>query len=102
MVYNNSERSQLHGIIICLLDAVRADGFKAAQHWRETLGSYVGSGNGLCADVGELFELSGKWVANEGERPELKQKIFLLSESILKILFDSAFDRFPNSTIRRG
>ena len=84
MSYNSSERCQLQEIIVCLRDAVRADGVKAARHWRDTLSSYVGSGNGLRKDVGELFKLSGYWVENKGAHLELKQKVFQLSESILE------------------
>lgn len=53
MSYNSSERNQVRGIIVSLRDALRADGVKAAEHWRKRLGSYIGSGDPLRNNVTE-------------------------------------------------
>jgi hypothetical protein len=88
MSYNSSERNQIHGIITNLRDAVRADGVRAADHWRGSLGSYTGLGDPIRNNVTELFALSGLWVRNRRDRAELKPKIFQLVERLLSVLTD--------------
>jgi hypothetical protein len=91
--YNNSERNQIHGIITNLRDAVRIDGVRATNHWRESLSSYAGFGDPIRNNVTELFNLSGLWVRNRGNRAELKPKILQLVERLVSVLTDPGFHR---------
>jgi hypothetical protein len=79
--------------------AVRVDNIRLAQRLRMGLGLYLKHlEEPLRNDVGRLFEVSGLWVRNIGDRHHTKQQVQRISRRIVQRL-----DARSNSwTLRRG
>jgi hypothetical protein len=70
-----------------LCRAVRADNIRLAQRLRVGLGLYLKHlEEPLRNDVGRLFEVSGLWVRNIGDRHQTKRNIQRISRRIIQRL----------------
>jgi hypothetical protein len=81
------QRLHLFGLIQSLSYAVRLNDFKTAQHLRARLAGVLRRPHNLPKplhdDLDELFEISGLWVRNVGNRQEIKlQTIRLISRIV--------------------
>src|SRR6185369_10911051 len=81
------ERLRLYGLVQSLSYVVRLNDPKTAQHLRARLAlalrSPVGLTKRLRDELEELFELSGEWVRNMGDRRDVKGKIQQLNRRII-------------------
>jgi hypothetical protein len=72
-------RLQLYGLVQSLSYVVRLNDLKTAQHFRARLAWVLRRPHDLAkplhGDLRELFEISGLWVRNVGERRDLKLQI---------------------------
>ena len=72
-------RLQLYGLVQSLSYVVRLNDLKTAQHFRARLAWVLRRPHDLARplhrDLRELFEISGLWVRNVGERRDLKLQI---------------------------
>jgi hypothetical protein len=71
-----AQRLHLYGLVQSLSYVVRLNDFKTAQHLRAKLDWVLRRPHNLTKpqhrDVKELFEISGLWVRNVGNRHEIK------------------------------
>jgi hypothetical protein len=85
-----AERFQLFGLVRGLSYVVRLNDIKTAQHFRARLAGVLRRPHDLAkplhGDLKELFEISGLWVRNVGERRDLKLQIRLLIRRIVERL----------------
>jgi hypothetical protein len=79
MSYDSRKRLQLYGMVKSLGYVVHANDLKTAQHLRARLAGalkYVDDrAEPLHDDVKELFQISGLWVRNVGNRHDTKRQI---------------------------
>ena len=72
-------RLHLYGLVQSLSYVVRLNDLKTAQHFRARLAWVLRRPHDLArplhGDLRELFEISGLWVRNVGERRDLKLQI---------------------------
>ena len=81
-------RLQLYGLVQGLSYVVRLNDLKAPQHFRVRLAWVLrrphDPAKPLHGDLKELFEISGLWVRNVGERRDLKLQIRRLIRRIVE------------------
>ena len=81
-------RLQLYGLVQGLSYVVRLNDLKTAQHFRAKLAWVPRGAHNLAmplhGDLKELFEISGLWVRNVGERHALKLQIRRLIRRIIQ------------------
>jgi hypothetical protein len=81
-------RLQLYGLVQSLSYVVRLNDLKTAQHFRARLAWVLRRPYDLArplhGDLRELFEISGLWVRNVGERRDLKLQIQRLIRRIVQ------------------
>ena len=81
-------RLQLYGLVRSLSYVVRLSDIKTAQHFRAKLAWVLRGAHNLAmplhGDLKELFEISGLWVRNVGERHALKLQIRRLIRRIVE------------------
>ena len=71
--------------------AVRVDNFRLVQHLRMGLVLYLKHlGQSLRSDVARLFEVSGVWVRNAGERHQTKRQVLQVIRRIIPRLTRSS------------
>ena len=71
-------RLQLYGLVRSLSYVVRLNDLKTAQHFRARLAWVLRRPHDLAevhGDVKELFEISGLWVRNVGDRHDTSKQI---------------------------
>jgi hypothetical protein len=82
-----AKRLHLYGLVQSLSYVVRLNDPKTAQHLRARLAlalrSPVGLTKPLRDELEELFEISGVWVRNVGDRRDVKGKIQQLNRRII-------------------
>ena len=82
-----AQRLHLFGLVQSLSYVVRLNDFKTAQHLRARLAGIVRRPHNLPKpvhdDLDELFEISGLWVRNVGNRQEIKLQIRRLISRIV-------------------
>jgi hypothetical protein len=80
-------RLHLFGLVQSLSYVVRLNDFKTAQHLRARLAGILRRPHNLPRplhdDLEELFEISGRWVRNVGNRQEIKLQISRLISRIV-------------------
>jgi len=81
-------RLQLYGLVQSLSYVVRLNDLKTAQHFRARLAWVLRRPHDLAeplhVDLKELFEISGLWVRNVGERHALRLQIRRLIRRIVE------------------
>jgi hypothetical protein len=81
-------RLQLYGLVLSLSYVVRLNDLKTAQHFRARLAWVLRRPHDIAKplhhDLKELFEISGLWVRNVGERHDLKLQIQRLVRRIVR------------------
>jgi hypothetical protein len=86
-------RLQLYGLVRSLSYVVRLNDLKTAQHFRARLAWVLRRRHDLAkplhGDLKELFEISGLWVRNLGNRHDLKPQIQRLIRLIVQRLKSS-------------
>jgi len=80
-------RLQLYGLVQSLSYVVRLNDLKTAQHFRARLAWVLRRPHDLArplhGDLRELFEISGLWVRNVGNRHDVKLQIQRLIRRII-------------------
>jgi hypothetical protein len=77
-------RFELSRRMKALRNAIRLDNFRLAQHLRMGLAASLRHLEGsLRDDVAQLFEISGHWLRNDGDRHQTKRQIQRLVRRIL-------------------
>jgi hypothetical protein len=86
-VQQGAVRLHLYGLVRSLSYVVRLNDLKTAQHLRARLAWVLRDPSGLAkplhGDVRELFEISGLWVRNVGNRHDSKLEIRRLIRRIV-------------------
>ena len=81
-------RLQLYGLVRGLSYVVRLNDIRTAQHFRARLAGVLRRPHDLAkslhGDLKELFDISGLWVRNVGERRDLKLQIRRLIRRIVE------------------
>ena len=81
-------RLQLYGLVRSLSYVVRLSDLKTAQHFRARLAWVLRRPHDIAkplhGDLKELFDISGLWVRNVGERHDLKMQIQRLIRRIVQ------------------
>lgn len=81
-------RLHLYGLVRSLSYVVRLNDLKAAQHFRARLAWVLRRPHDLArplrGDLKELFEISGLWVRNVGERRDIKLQMRRLIRRIVQ------------------
>jgi hypothetical protein len=81
-------RLHLYGLVQSLSYVVRLNDLKAAQHFRARLAWVLRRPHDLAkpmhVDLKELFEVSGLWVRNVGERRDIKLQMRRLIRRIVQ------------------
>ena len=82
-----AQRLHLFGLVQSLSYVVRLNDFKTAQHLRAQLAGVLRRPHNLPKplddDLEELFEISGLWIRNVGNRQEIKLQIRRLISRIV-------------------
>jgi hypothetical protein len=78
-VQQQAARLQLYGLVRSLNYVVRLNDLKTAQHFRARLAWALRRPHDLAkplhGDLKDLFEISGLWVRNVGNRQDLKLQV---------------------------
>jgi hypothetical protein len=84
MPRNLAKRFELSDRVKALRYAILLDDFRLAQHLRMGLAVYLRHLQGpLRDDVAQLFEISGLWLRNVGDRHQTKRQIQQIIRHIL-------------------
>jgi hypothetical protein len=98
-------RLQLYGLVRGLSYVVRLNDLKTAQHLRARLAWVLRRPHDLAkplhGDLKELFEISGLWVRNVGERHALKLQIRRLIQRIVERIKVGRRNRRPVRRLAR-
>ena len=93
-VQQRSEWLNLYGLVQSLSYVVRLNDLKTAQHLRARLAWVLRRPHNLVkplnGDLRELFEISGLWLRNVGDRHEIKRQVQRVIRRILPRLSHSA------------
>jgi hypothetical protein len=92
-------RLQLYGLVRSLSYVVRLNDLKAAQHFRARLAWALRRPHDLAkplqGDLKDLFEISGQWVRNVGNRQDVKLQIRRLVRRIVQQIKVQRRNRLP-------